>query len=261
MQSVWLSIKRSFHSIYTWAQYWENTWKQIIISLGLNICWLYRLICWLLNKSLPMFLTWVAHQGGFFNFCRTWHCKGTTCLWHWYHGLTIVLHCPVLAKASWPSWVRNCSRRSGKSCPAHNGLSLGWAAQWSTKLTLIFLVAKTKSRESAEMQRKESAWWKATIKRTVSFSSLCKSETRKAGWRWSFPSARTAGEAQVSRGASEDAVRMFPVCQNCWGGDAGCRRLGRLPLSSPHSSFATWSSKWHLLPILPSPHIDSHSGV
>lgn len=138
----------------------------------------------------------------------------------------------------------------------------GLSSTMKHKTVSVFLVGKTKSRESAEVQRKESAWWRARIKRkAVSFSSLCKSEAREAG-------------VEVK----------FHVCQNCWGstgeqrskwfgeGDAGqvawpawvaqcpvCRRLGRLPLSSPPRSFTTWSSKWHLLPNLPSPHRDSNA--
>lgn len=71
-----------------------------------------------------MFLTGLVHRGGFLTSTGLDTVKEPhVCHTEAHHGLTIVLPRPMLAKATWSSQVGSCSRRrSGMSCPAHNGL-------------------------------------------------------------------------------------------------------------------------------------------
>lgn len=229
-----------------------------LISSSLNICWLYRLICWSLNKCSTHVSYWASSPGGHFNLYRTWHCKGTTCLQYW--GTLGTYYCAALSSASEGHLVFTGGELQQEkiwhvlSSPQWD--RFGLSSIMKHKTLSVFLVGKTKSRESAEVQRKESTWWKVTIKKkAASFSSLCKSEAREAGINV-----------------------KFPVCQNCWGstgeqksewaeeGDAGqaahpawvaqcpgCERLGRLPPSTPCRSFVTLEQQMAPLTHLPFP--------
>lgn len=52
--------------------------NHLISSLGLNIYWLDRLICWLLNKCITYVLDLFSSPEGLFNLYSTWHCKSIT---------------------------------------------------------------------------------------------------------------------------------------------------------------------------------------
>lgn len=244
--------------------------NHLISSLGLNIYWLHRLICWLLNKCITYVLDRVSSPEALLNLYRAWHCKSITKpLTRNHMSVTLrhamdILSCLVPGKTTWSSQVGNCSRRRpGVSCPAHGGLGLGRAPHQSTRLYLCLWWGKTRVGKGQKCKGEEEPDEEPQKKERLEVFLHCARQPEKQRGRWSLLAASTGGEAGVSRGAGELPQGREDAGWAAWPTRVahclGYERVRRLPSKPTTQHLSPWSSTQCLLPILPSPFTGNRS--